>query len=123
MSIAIAPPDEAVSAAAGTERAEFLTALIDLRNFYATHDTAPMPGGLTVNIRVPGSGYKQREAALYRIAAALGVNVIERDRVLYAERQFGPILLEAHLAPQQEGTIAWLNRTAKRPAGQEVKAA
>lgn len=93
-------------------RTELVTAFADLANFYARCTDAPLPGGVYLNIKVPGAARQEKILALHRIAAALDVPVTERDGVLYAERQFGPVTLEAHVerdaARRHAGTqAAW----------------
>jgi len=101
----------ALQGATAGEREEFLAALTQMRDFYQVHPDAPLPGGLVLNIRVPGTGYGQRIAALRRIAAALGVTMTERDGVQYAERQFGPVTIEAHVSPPDFTVSGYYART------------
>jgi len=95
---------------------ELTAGLTDLAVFYATTPDAPAPARVTVNIPLGGRTRLEKTTALHRVAKALGTEVVTRDGVLYAERSFGTIVLEAHVSPEGEthGDILTRLHTARR---------
>ncbi|MGH3295741.1 MAG: hypothetical protein ACRDP7_28475 [Trebonia sp.] len=70
--------------------------LARLALFRLTHPHAPVPAGL-LNVRVPDAPRGMRRAVLDDIAAAYKTRVAKRFGCLVAERQFGPVRVEAHV--------------------------
>lgn len=86
---------------------ELLTALIDLRAFYLTHENAPRPGGpggMVLQIGVPGQGRRERLASLAVIAEALGAQETRFGGAVVARRSFWPFVLEASVQDDEPGT-------------------
>jgi hypothetical protein len=93
----------------GSPGADLVTGLIDVATWYAVHTGASLPVP-HLNVPVPPGAPGARLAALDEIAGHLGVDVAERDGMLVAERRFGPVVVEAHLALRAPSRHA-------RPAG------
>jgi hypothetical protein len=87
----------------GAETADFLIGVTDLEIFYRTHTGAPVPQHPTLSIRIPAAATSRDEkiAAVEAVAEALGVHATWQEGVLYARREFGPVLLECHYSPAQ----------------------
>lgn len=85
---------------------ELLTALIDVRAFYLTHENAPLPGGpagMVLAIGVPGGTRGERLASLSVIAGLLGVQETRFGGALVARRSFWPFVLEASVPDDGPG--------------------
>ncbi len=110
-------PAELALRRSGVDTALLLIGLVDLEVFYRTHPGAPLPQQPTLSIRVPDSAESREEkiAAVEAVAAALGVSPVWRNGVLYACREFGPLLLECHYTPDHDAAFA-LQRSAKAVA-------
>jgi hypothetical protein len=95
MTITHIPPVEAVSMDARTEMARCLTAAA---SFIAVHDV-PLPGAgkVYLSIRVPPGPRGERIEALQQIAEQLGTTLVKRRGALFAEKEFGVVVLEAHV--------------------------
>lgn len=89
----------------GGKRAEMLVALADLEVFYETHPGAPLPDQPVLSIRISGGTHEAKVAAVEQVAAALGVQAQWRHGVLFAQRMFGPVTLEAHYTPNMARTV------------------
>ena len=110
-------PAELAIRRSGADAALLLIGLVDLEVFYRTHPDAPVPQKPTLNIRIPDSAESREDkiAVVEAVAAALGVSPVWRNGVLYACREFGPLLLECHYTPDHDAAFA-LQRSAKAVA-------
>lgn len=95
--------DPLIEEGTGDARAAMAQGFTDLAAFLATHPAVPLPGGttLTISVRVPGGPRGKRIEALEEIAERMGVPVTgEPCGLLEARREFGPVALVAHVAPE-----------------------
>lgn len=89
----------------GEYRADFITGLVDVYAFIATHDGAPLFTPL-LEVPVPQGPRGARVLALDDIAARLGVEVTpDGHGGLTARREFGPLVIEAHLPAEDEAPV------------------
>lgn len=110
-------PDRLTEIPDGTAKADFITGLIALAAYHTAHPEAPLPTR-SLNIPVPPGPRGQRIEMLTEIAATHDLNGPRPDGHggLIADAWYGPIRVEAHLAPQDISTSEWLAR-ARNSAG------
>jgi hypothetical protein len=119
MTVTVIPPQTAESPGMG---AAFVTGLIDVAVHYAVHTGTPLPVP-RLSIPVRGGTRGERIDALDEIADRLEVEVALRDGTLVAERWFGPVLVEAHLDPEDDHArrLALLDQSAFDDASGAVR--
>jgi hypothetical protein len=110
-------------AGAGRRRADLITGLHDLAAWLTIHPDTPLPV-VHANFRVPAGPRGEQVAFLDDLADLLGT-VLAEDGMgnLIAERQFGPVRAEGHVAPEDRSVAGYLARAAAFRASQNGAAA
>jgi hypothetical protein len=105
----------------GTARADLIVDLTDLAIWLTTHPDAEAPDSPVINKRVRGETYPDKLADLHRIAASWDTDVTTLpDGTLIAERVFGKVTYEAHLAPFDRTLNDYFTRTARARRAQRT---
>jgi hypothetical protein len=106
------PPDEAVTAAAA--RHDLVVALTDAAIWLETHPDARPPASPLISVRVRGGDRDEKIADLRAIAASWDVPVTTLPSgTMQAERVFGPLTVEAHVAPHYSTMDEYLDAAKK----------
>jgi hypothetical protein len=104
-------------------RADFVTALREFADWVEANPDARLPDSPLINVRAKGTTRAWRLRDLQAIAESWNTPLITLpDGTFMAELVWGPLTCEAHVAPANKGTTAWLEDARKRAAGNGVAA-